>query len=93
MRTDPEYRDDGQRGQHAVVVSVTEVEGGAFRIFIDDVKSADGGNWKKRSFMTCSDLTANEFLNASLSERDLADLGFAVVARLVATNRMEPRKK
>lgn len=80
--------DDKVRPKEGIVVSMREMENGTSRLFIDDVVSNQESNpksWSYKMFYTFTPEIENSILdNMELSENQLADIGAAVVARLLA---------
>lgn len=67
-----------------VVASLAVRPRGRIRIVLDDVKKSSAG-WRTIHLYTWKDLLARDLEEMSVSERDLANLGLAVLARLRAT--------
>lgn len=77
--------DNGKRGSSGVVLSLVETTSGNLRLVIDDVKNESGSNrgpWAHHVLYTFKDYNADQIKNQELSEKELADFGFAVLVRL-----------
>ena len=66
-----------------VAASLAVGRRGRIRVVLDDVEESSTG-WKMIRLYTWKDLLLRDLRDMSLSERDLASLGLAVVARLRA---------
>lgn len=82
--------DDKIRANKGIAVSLRDMKDGTTRIFMDDVSNSDITNpisWSFDSFYTFTPEFKNELINEmSLSKEELANIGSAVVARLLALN-------
>jgi hypothetical protein len=79
--------DDGVRTNSGVVCSLRELTDGKFRLVLDDVsnsKSSTDGAWKHEIVFTWKDYDKKELESHHLSEKELADIGFNLLARLLA---------
>lgn len=79
--------DDQKRGRDGVVCSLHQTESGRLRLVLDDVKNEANGKpgvWTHHVLYTFKDFDVEEIENLQLSEAELAEFGFAVLARLVA---------
>jgi hypothetical protein len=79
--------DDSIRASTGVVCSLRELPTGEVRLTIDDVanqSSRTSGSWEHRALFTCKDFEAKAISELQLSEHELAEFGFNVLARLVA---------
>ena len=79
--------DDGRRGTNGIVLSLREIGGEKIQIIMDDVSNSSGSTkdaWKHEVVVTWKDYDAADLVEHNLSEKELADLGAYVVARLVA---------
>jgi len=82
--------DDCQRGSSGVVSSMREITSGRIRLALDDVKNeslSQQGPWKHHALFTWKDYDIDQILNHELPEKELADFGFNVLARLVALHK------
>ena len=64
-----------------------ELPSGEIRLTIDDVanqSSRTSGPWEHHALFTCKDFAARAIAEFQLSEHDLAEVGFNILARLVA---------
>jgi len=69
------------------VVIHCEKIGGEYQITLDDVTGTDSENWNKRDLFTSTTYTKEDFENGAFTEKQLADLGLAVLIRLSALNK------
>ena len=79
--------DDQRRGGGGVVCSLRELGEGRIRLVLDDVKNEGGsaqGPWKHHVLFTFKDFNVEEIVNLQLSERELSEFGFHILARLAA---------
>ncbi len=79
--------DAGPRNEVGVVTSLSRTPDGKIRLILDDVRSTptlDAQGWRKSGLYTYFDFDGQAFLGPDLSERDLANIGLAIVARLAA---------
>ena len=77
--------DNGKRGASGVVISLVDVAPDKLRLVLDDVKNESGserGPWNHHVLYTFKDYGANDIKNQKLSEKELAEFGFAVLVRL-----------
>jgi hypothetical protein len=80
-------RDDGLRGDSGVVVSLVERPDGKVRLVFDDVQRNRLGEpaaWNHKFFFTRTEVELDALLDTKLSEAELAQIGFAIAARLAA---------
>ena len=85
-KQDPD-RDDGLRGDSGVVVSLVERPDGKVRLVFDDVQrnpSAQPASWNHQFFFTRTEVDLDGLLETKLSDAELAQIGFAIAARLAA---------
>jgi hypothetical protein len=80
---DPTDRNDLRRAEIGLAVCLVDEENGDLRLVLDDV-THDGSAWKDLSFYTHKRYPKKKLLQFGLSEQELAEIGFAVIARLVA---------
>jgi len=82
--------DDKIRSKMGLAVCLRDMGNGNSRIFIDDVKAdkeENPINWKHDYFFTYTPELINEEIdNMQLSDKQLQEIGEAVVARLLALN-------
>jgi hypothetical protein len=79
--------DDSIRASTGVVCCLRELPSGEVRLTIDDVanqSSRTSGPWEHRALFTSKDFKAKAIAGLQLSKHELAELGFNVLARLVA---------
>ena len=80
-------RDDGRRENCGVVCSFRDMSTEGIRIVMDDVRNNGGSTktgWEHSVFYTWNELNKSDVMNLKLSEKQLADIGLQIVARLVA---------
>lgn len=75
----------------AVLVSVVETMDGV-EIKLDDVKKSAPDTWKIHSHFTRKPYTDAEFSELNLSQEELAEFGFYILARLNASRKVERAK-
>lgn len=73
------------RIKRAVLVSIT-YENGEVRLRLDDVESQENilATWRQREHYTSKLLHEIDFENLKFDEKDLADFGYSILARLHA---------
>jgi len=79
--------DDSNCASTGVVCYLQELPSGEVRLTIDDVanqSSCASGPWERRALFTRRDFQAKAIAELQLSEHELAEFGFNVLARLVA---------
>ena len=79
--------DDRQRGIEGVIASVVKLNEESVRIVFDDVKINSSEwpyQWQTKSLYTWIDLDANALTELTISEKQLADIGACLIARLRA---------
>lgn len=77
--------DDRRRNSLGVVACAVSLEGGRVRLCFDDVKSRSANwphEWQTESLYTWLECDAVSFAESQFSERQLADIGLTLVARL-----------
>ncbi len=82
--------DEGLRGSSGVVMSLLDLAETGVRIYMDDVhndSSPSRGPWIDRGLVTFKDYELEDLEELNLSEKELADLGAYVIARLMATKK------
>jgi hypothetical protein len=72
----------------AVLCSLAELPDGGFRVVLDDArKDHESGAWDYHSLFTFKDYAPGSLNDlASLTETELADFGYHVLTRLLASN-------
>jgi hypothetical protein len=79
----------GHRARRGVAICLRPLEGGRLCLIFDDVV-ADSDQWpqlwRSHVFFTQKDYEAQQFQSMGLSENQFAQIGEAVVARLLALN-------
>ena len=81
--------DDKIRGKNGVVVSLRELPNGKLRLTVDDVENqsnAAGEPWEHQFFVTHKDYEEMELRKIDFPEKELADFGYFVLARLIAAS-------
>jgi len=82
--------DDKIRTENGLAVCLRDMGNGKSRLFIDDITSNKTDNpieWSFETFYTFTPELENSFIDEmNLSEKQFADIGAAVVARLLAQN-------
>ena len=78
--------------RNGVAVSLAVRPRGRIRVVLDDVEESSSG-WRMIGLYTWKDLLLRDLQNMSVSERDLANLGLAVLARLRAVCEQGKRKR
>lgn len=74
-----------ERGRAGVVCSHVEVEDGSVRIILDDVERVQEGTlivWRHKAFFTRKAYSAGAAELEALSDAELAEFGFNILARL-----------
>jgi hypothetical protein len=77
----PEDVDDSRRAALGVCACLVDEENGRVRLVLDDV-TRDGSTWTARTFYTHKRYPKKKLRDLALTEKDLAEIGFAVVLRL-----------
>ncbi|MCS3810277.1 hypothetical protein [Xanthomonas sp. 4461] len=74
----------------AVLCSLAELADGSLRVIFDDARNdQEPGAWVCGSLFTFKDYPAGRLNNlASIPEVELADVGYNLLARLLASNRL-----
>jgi hypothetical protein len=71
--------------KRAVIVSLEKVENGVVRISLDDlVQSNDAALWAKDILYTSKEYDSEVFENLEFDDKELADFGYSIIARLYA---------
>lgn len=75
----------------AVLCSLAELPDGGLRVVLDDVrKGHESGTWAYYSLFTFKDYAPGSLSDlAALTEAELADFGYHVMARLLASNGLD----
>jgi DUF971 family protein len=69
--------------KRAVIVSLEKVGNRAVRISLDDiVQSNDTTLWAKDVLYTCKEYDSEVFENLEFDDKELADFGYSIIARL-----------
>jgi hypothetical protein len=82
--------DDGIRSNSGVVWCLRELGKGKLGLVLDDVSNESkmtSGPWEHSVLFTWQDFDEKEIMELELSEKNLAEIGFNVLARLVALHR------
>jgi uncharacterized protein YjiS (DUF1127 family) len=78
---------DEDRGTVGVVCSLVNHADGTIRLILDDsncVRTAFPQVWEVTHLFTWTDYDKERFMKGELTERELADIGLSLVARLAA---------
>jgi hypothetical protein len=75
--------DDGRRATRGLCACLVDEENGRVRLVLDDLIH-DGSGWKAQTFYTHRRYSKKAVLKLALTDKDYADIGAAVVMRLVA---------
>jgi hypothetical protein len=79
--------DDGIRSGSGLVCCLRELDGGKLRLVLDDVENqakTTSGPWEHHVVFTWKDYEEREIDELELSEKELANFGYHILARLVA---------
>jgi hypothetical protein len=82
--------DDRRRSSSGVVACAVVLDGGRVRLCFDDVKGQSPNwpmAWQADSLFTWLECDAEAFAKTQFSERQLADIGLTLVARLAALSK------
>ncbi|WP_131721586.1 hypothetical protein [Xanthomonas sp. NCPPB 1128] len=73
------------KSRRALLISIID-NNGSLRVDLDDVVNNGGPDevWKKKEHVTNKDISADDFDGLSFDEKELADFGYFVMARLYA---------
>ena len=73
------------KARRALLVSITNADG-VLRVDLDDVVCGDGSGhaWEKNVHVTNKSISIENFERLSFEEKDLADFGYFIMARLHA---------
>lgn len=77
--------DNGKRGESGIVISLVEIAPDKLCVVLDDVKNKCGserGPWSHHVLYTFKDYGAYDIKNQKLSDKELAEFGFAILVRL-----------
>jgi len=80
----------GERNSSGVVCCLLDLGDGVTRLILDDVsnsQSKTASMWKHEVLFTWKDLPTEKVNDISLSDKELADFGYQILARLVAQQR------
>lgn len=77
--------DDANRSKRGVLVSVQHIDEGTVRIVLDDlVKDDKPKSWIFDGLVTHKDYDKKTFEDLAFKEKELADFGYYIIARLYA---------
>jgi hypothetical protein len=83
-------KDGEQKPRFAVGVSMEKLPNGALRLVLDDLEiEPQGSGWRHRCLFTHVDLEATAAMEYAMSREEYAQIGDAVVARLLALQALE----
>ena len=77
--------DDGLRGRSGVVCSLRDIGDGKVRLILDDVSNTSSStkdDWKHEVVFTWKDYEKKKIEEYELSDKELADFGYNLLARL-----------
>jgi len=86
--------DDNIRGNFGVLCSLRECKNGIIRINLDDVlntSKSELGKWEHKALVTWKDYDIANFEKLELTEREYADFGHYIMARLVAIKKTQAK--
>src|ERR1700693_3270083 len=75
--------DNQKRGRMGVVASVVKRPDGRVRLVFDDLERSDS-NWRTLGLYTWKDVSQRVFRSLKLTDKQLAEIGVALVVRLLA---------
>jgi len=80
--------DDKIRGKNGVVISLRELPDGKLRVVVDVEKESEAATepWEHKFFVTHKDYEKIELRKIEFPEKELADFGYFVLARLIAAS-------
>lgn len=81
--------DSGRRGTRGVICTLDEMPNGKVRVVLDDVaNSSPGGRgpWTHSVLVTFKDYEKAALESLELSDKELADFGHYVLARLISVS-------
>jgi hypothetical protein len=79
--------DDGIRSNKGVICSLRKTDVDTFRLVLDDVTSEKiktSAQWTHECLFTWKDFDKRQITDLKVSQKDLAEIGFNILARLVA---------
>lgn len=68
----------------AIIVRLTKEESGKFRVNLDDLVQGSNNNWMEDAPYTFKDYDKANFEELEFDEKELADFGYSILARLYA---------
>ena len=77
--------------RRALLVSVTKTDDESMRISMDDVlrSDAEGSTWKFECLFTSKVYDESDFDNLTFDEKELAEIGYNILARLCAFKKLD----
>ena len=84
-------KDSKQRGRMGVVASVVKRPHGRVRLVFDDLERS-ASDWRTLGLYTWKDMSQRAF-RLKLSDKQLAEIGFVLVARLLALEKHSSSRK
>src|SRR5262249_618572 len=87
--------DNGERGRSAVAVSLLELPDDRVRLTFDDLERRGNSfpaEWKAWSLFTFLDFDSSQLYSLEISDEELAGIGRALLARLIAHSESESAK-
>jgi len=87
-------RDDQERGSTGIVASLVVRPRGRVRVVFDDVERS-GSSWRTLRLYTLKEMSSRAFRELKVNEKQLAEVGFALLVRLAAVEKLSSslRKK
>jgi len=76
-------KDNKKRGRMGVVASVVKRPHGRVRLVFDDLERS-ASDWRTLGLYTWKDMSQRVFRRLRLTDKQLAEIGFALVVRLIA---------
>ena len=75
-----------ERPKRGVLVCINNVGDGKLQLTLDDIKreTVDGSKWLLDVFITSKEYDENQFKDLKFDEKELADFGYYILARLHA---------
>ncbi|WP_187804286.1 hypothetical protein [Aquipseudomonas alcaligenes] len=68
----------------AVLVRLIEEDPGTLRVCLDDLNQQGGKTWSQDALYTFKDYDKAQFESLVFDEKELADFGYSIIARLYA---------
>lgn len=68
----------------AIIIRLTKEESGKLRVNLDDLVQGTNNTWVQDALYTFKDYDKAEFEELEFDEKELADFGYSIMARLYA---------